>query len=161
MRPLAPVASLLALVVLSTSSHAQFANVDACSLLTPSEAGAAMAAQANAGQHFMEPSKGECIWTDGAKDDIDRRRVALSIIAQVAFDHLKGSQAVKTESLQGVGDDAYYVLPNGGGPILNVRKGGTYFQIKILNGLKVKPPLSADAVKAGELTLGKEVAGRA
>ena len=157
------VLSLLSVATLAVvpNAHAQFANVDACSLLTSSQAGTAIGAQAKPGQHLLEPSKGECIWTDGAKDDLDRRRVVLTIISQVAFDHTKTSPTLKTESVNGVGDDAYYVVPKGGAPILNVRKGGTYFQIKILNGFKVKPPLSADAIKTGELTLGKEAAGKA
>jgi hypothetical protein len=106
--------SLLSLAALAVvpAARAQFANVDACTLLTASETGTAMGVKANDGQHLVEPSKGECVWTDGAKDDLGHRRVALSIMS-------------------------------------------------ILNGLKVKPPLSADAVKAGEIALGKKAAGRA
>jgi hypothetical protein len=152
--------SFAALAVVPTA-HAQFAKVDACSLLTTSQASTAIEAQVQQGQHLIEPSKGECIWTDGAKDDLDRRRVALSIMSQIAFDHTKASTSLKTERVSDVGDDAYYVLPKGGSPILNVRKGGVYFQIKVLNGLKVKPPLSADAVKARELVLGQAAAGKA
>src|SRR5262249_53239807 len=89
MRPFAPGLSFLALVVVSMSGKAQFANVDACTLLT-----------------------------------------------------------------------GYYMLPKAASPILIAKKGNAYFQIKVLNGLKVKPPLSADEVKARELVLGKAAAGR-
>jgi len=149
------------LVLPPAAARAQFANVDACSLLTSSEAGTAIEVTVNQGQHLVAGSKGECYWTDAASADPDHRRVTVSIIAPVAFDHTKASPTLKTEPASGVGDEAYYVLPKGGGPILNVRKGGTYFQIKILNGFKAKPPLSADAVKARELVLGKAAASKA
>jgi hypothetical protein len=152
----------LAVFAFAPTASAQFANVDACSLLTATEASAALEVPVQKGQHLMEPSKTACIWTDAASiSDIDHRRVSVSIMAQIAFDHTKTSPGLKTEPVSGVGDDAYYVLPKGGGPILNVKKGAVYIQIKVLNGLKAKPPLSEDAVKAKELTLAKAAAGRA
>jgi hypothetical protein len=160
MRPLAPFALLLALAMVSTSSEAQFANVDACSLLTPSEAGKAIDVTVDKGQHLVATSKGECIWTDGPSTDLDHRRVTLSMMAQPAFDHMKSSAELKPEPVAGVGDEAYFVTTSGAGPILIARKGSACFQLKVLNGFKVKPPLKLDEQKARELVLGKAAAAR-
>ena len=160
MRRFAPLASLLALAVFSTSSKAQFANVDACSLLTTSEAGKAIDVTVGKGQHLVAASKGECIWSDDPTSDLDHRRVTLSIMAQQAFDRMKSSALLKPEPAAGVGDEAYFVLASGSGPILIVRKGSAYFQLKVLNGFKVKPPLKPDEQKARELVLGKAAAAR-
>jgi hypothetical protein len=160
MRLVGSLVSLAALAIVP-AARAQFANVDACSLLTASEAGAAIDVGVT-GHHLMAGSKGECFWSDDTTADINHRRVTLSIIAQAAFDHTKTSPRLKTEPVAGVGDDAFYVSPGGGSvPIIDVKKGNVYFQIKILNGLKVKPPLKADDVKARELVLAKKAAGRA
>lgn len=161
MRPVFSLVMLAAFALVPVTAHAQFANVDACSLLTASEASTAIGAPANQGHHLIEPSKGECWWSDATTADPDHRRVTLSIIAPIAFNRMKSSPNLKTEVISGAGDEAYYVLPKGGGPILNVRKGGVDLQIKILNGFKVKPPLGADEVKARELVLAKAAAGRA
>src|SRR5262245_36683744 len=105
MRLLAPIASFFALLLVSTSSDAQFANVDACSLLTESEAGTAIGTTVSKGHHLLEPSKGECIWSDDPSGDLDHRRVALSIMAQPAFDRMHSNARIKSEPVAGVGDE--------------------------------------------------------
>jgi hypothetical protein len=160
MRLIRPVVTLVAFALAPATARAQFANVDACSLLIPSEASKAIEVKVEAGVHLVEGSKGECVWTDGAVSDVGRRRVTLSIMAPAAFNRMKSSPALKTEPASGVGDEAFYVIPKGGGPILAVRKGGVFFQIKILNGFKAKP-IGAAEVQARELALGAAAAGRA
>jgi hypothetical protein len=160
MRLVLPLVTLAAFAVGPVATHAQFANVDACSLLTAPEVSTAIEVPVDKGHHLIEPSKGECWWSDATTADPDHRRVTLSIMAPVAFNNMKSSPRLTTEPISGVGDEAFYVLPKGAGPILVVRKGGVDFQIKILNGFKLKP-LGADVVKARELVLAKAAAGRA
>ena len=57
------------------------------------------------------------------------------------FDRMKSVPNVKADPVSGVGNEAYYVDKKGAGILLAVRKGGVAFQLKVLNGSKVKPPL--------------------
>jgi hypothetical protein len=85
----------------------------------------------------------------------------LGIEALSVFANMKSSPRLKTAPVSGVGDEAYFIFPSGGDPILAVRKGAVAFQLKVLNGYKVKPHMAADDVKARELVLAKAAVGRA
>jgi hypothetical protein len=161
MRFVLPVVTLGALALGPATAHAQFANVDACTLLVPSEASIAIEVPVTEGHYITETTKSACSWSDAGSADPDHRRVTLSIEPPSVFASMKSSPRLKTEAVSGIGDEAYYIYPSGAGPILAVRKGGVAFQIKILNGFKVKPPLAAKDVKDRELVLGKAAAGRA
>jgi hypothetical protein len=161
MRFVLPVVTLVALALGPVTARAQFANVDACTLLVPSEASTAIEVSVTQGHHITESTKSACSWSDAGSADPDHRRVTLSIEPPSVFASMKSSPRLKTEAVSGIGDEAYYIYPSGAGPILAVRKGGVAFQIKILNGFKVKPPLAAKEVKDRELALGKAAAGRA
>lgn len=137
--------------------HGGFPDVDACSVLTLAQASTAIGVPVQA-HHLVEPRKGTCFWSDSPTGDADNRRVLVTIMTDAVYDHMKTSPALKTEPATSVAQDAFFVIPTGGDPILLVRKSGVPFQIKILNGFKVKPPLSPSEVKARELALANAAA---
>jgi hypothetical protein len=161
MRLVLRLVTLVAVAVLPATAVAQLANVDACSLITASEAYTAIGVLTNQGHHLAEPHKDQCRWSDDTTAGPDHRRVALGIETLSVFANMKSSPRLKTESVSGIGDEAYFIFPSGGDPILAVRKGGVAFQLKVLNGYKIKPHLGAEEVKARELVLAAAAAGRA
>ena len=73
---------------------------------------------------------------------------------------MKSGQRITIETVRGIGDDAFYeILKNHEAPILQVRKGGSVFTVRILNGLKSKP-FTLEEVKAKEATLARAAAAR-
>jgi hypothetical protein len=128
---------------------------DACALLTEAEVSTAIEAKSLPGKHLVASNPKSCIWSDDANHSVNSRRVTLSIMPVAGFDFGKGGNPrVKTEPVQGVGDDAYYEIFKADAPFLVVRKGGAAFNVRILNGLKFKA-LSLDEEKARELALAK------
>ncbi len=137
------------------------ANEDACSLLTPGEVSAAIEIQSLPGKPVVPGSTKACMWTDSADASVGSRRVTLSITdSTVAFGLMKSSPRITTEPASGIGDEALYEIPKDHeAPILQVRKGGSVFTLRILNGLKAKA-FTTDEVKTKEATLAKAAAGR-
>lgn len=130
------------------------ADPDACSLLTEAQASAAIEVKVGAGQHSSPSSTKACMWTDNPTASVDHRRLVLTISNPAAFDVGKTTPRFKAEPVGGVGDDAYYESFGSDAPILVVKKGGTVFTVRILNGLKLKA-LGQDAIKAKELEVAK------
>ena len=91
---------------------------------------------------------------------ISNRRVTLSLIPTTTFENGKaGRPKVTIAPVSAIGDEAYYEIYKSEGPLLVVRKGGSAFTVRILNGLKFKE-LTQDAVKAKEAELGKAAAAK-
>ncbi len=134
-----------------------FPDVDACSVLTLGAASTAIGVPVQA-HHLVEPAKGTCFWSDSPNGDANNRRVLVTIMTDAVYEHMKSSRALKTEPATSIAEDAFFVIPTGGDPILLVRKSGVPLQIKILNGFKVKPPLSPSEIKTRELALGNAAA---
>ncbi len=160
MRLVLPAVTLVAVALCPVTTHAQKADIDACSLLTASEASTAIGVTVTQGHHVIEPHKDQCWWSDDATANADHRRVTLLIEDPSMFSRMKSIPNVKAEPVSGVGDEAYYVDTKGAGIVLAVKKGGVAFQLKVLNGSKVKPPIAPDDVKARELVLAKAAVGR-
>jgi hypothetical protein len=137
------------------------ATSDACSLLTVAEVSAALEVSSLPGKHYIADSSKACMWSDAADGNINNRRVTLSITSStIAFNQMKSSPRITTEALTGVGDEAFYEIPKGHDtPILQVRKGGETFALRILDGLKSKP-FKLEDVKTKEATLAKVAVGR-
>ena len=155
-------AGALTLIFGLGGSHGTLAATsDACSLLTVSEVNSALEIQSLPGKPAFEGSPKACIWSDAADASISNRRVTLSITSSTtAFDLMKSSPRIAIETVSGIGDDAFYEIPKGSeAPILQVRKGGSFFTLRILNGLKSKP-FTRDEVKEKEATLAKKAVGR-
>jgi hypothetical protein len=159
MRLVLPTLTLLAVALGPAVVRAQRADVDACSLLTASEAGAAIERKVDTGHHLAEPHKDQCWWSDDATSNPDHRRVTLLIEDPSIFGRMKSLP--NTEPVSGVGEEAYYYDTKGAGILLAVRKGGVAFQLKVLNGSKTKPTLAPGDIKARELVLAKSAIGRA
>jgi hypothetical protein len=152
----------LTMIFVLGGSHGTFAATsDACSLLTVSEVNSALGIQSLSGKPAFAGSPKACIWSDAADTSSSNRHVTLSISASAtAFELIKSSPRITIETVSGIGDDAFYEIPKGSeAPILQVRKGGSFFTLRILNGLKSKS-FTRDEVKAKEATLAKNAVGR-
>ncbi len=152
---------LTMMFALGGSHRTLAATSDACSLLTVSEVNSVLEIQSLPGKPIFAGSPKACIWSDAADTSISNRRVTLSITASVAaFELTKSSPRITIETVSGIGDDAFYEIPKGSeAPILQVRKGSSFFTLRILNGLKSKP-FTLGEVKAKEATLAKNAVGR-
>jgi hypothetical protein len=92
---------------------------------------------------------------------VDHRRITLSILSVAGFQVGKSgtNKRITIEPVSGIGDEAYYELFTSESPFLVVRKGSVAFDVRILNGLKVKP-LTLSEEKAKEADLAKAAASR-
>ena len=137
------------------------ADPDACALLTETDVSAALEVKSLAGTHLVQSSTKVCSWSDVAGNDINHRRVILSVTSASAFNALKSQTGIMTmEPVSGIGDDAFYEIPKSSeSPFLYVRKGDVAFSVRILNGLKLKA-FTRDEEKTKEAALAKAAAGR-
>src|SRR5215470_11081008 len=111
---------------------------DACALLTEDQVSAAIEAKSQPGQRLVASSPKHCIWSDDPQHGVDHRRVTVDIMPLQSFTMGKSVPQYKTEPVAGVGDEAYYIIYKGDAPELVVRKGGSVFGVRLLNGLKAK-----------------------
>lgn len=132
---------------------------DACALLTPAEVSKALEVTSRAGQRLIAASPKACWWSDIDKSDMSNRRVALSLMQVAGFNVGKSSSRIVTETVTGIGDEAYYELPKGASPFLFVRKGNNAFSVRVLNGLKFKA-FTLEQEKAKEADLAKAAVAR-
>jgi hypothetical protein len=140
------------------------ATADPCSLLTQSEATAALGEAADPAKKTDGPVPG-CIWgaTNGAHV-ADAVQVQIQDVA--VFDGTVKSESdpqvtstFSFETVNGLGDQAFFQIPKTtGGPVailLGFKKGGVAVYVSVNN-----QDLSTDQVKAAENTLAQEVAAR-
>ena len=97
------------------------ARVDACSLLTPDEVGAAVGMPASVDPGHSNVS--ECEWAVG--DPELGKTVTLSLVSQSEYDIFKGQSPV---AVSGLGDEAYWGMVY----VLGVRSGNRAFHIQIV-----------------------------
>jgi hypothetical protein len=137
------------------------ATSDACTLITAGEVSSVLEIQSLPGKPLVAGSTKACIWSDTADASISNRRVTLSINSSTtAFDLMKSNSRIAIEAVSGIGDDAFYALPKDNeAPLLQVRKGDSFFTLRILNGLKSKP-FTRDEVKDKEADLAKKAVDR-
>lgn len=134
---------------------------NACSLLTVAEVSAALEVASQPGKRVVESSPAACIWSTDPANSFGARRVTLSILPVAGFELTKSrtTTAYTVVPVTGIGDDAYYEVFKADSPFLVVRKGGTAFTLRVLNGLKLKA-FGLDQEKAKEADLAKAAAGR-
>jgi hypothetical protein len=137
------------------------AEPDACALLTTDEASKALEVKSLAGKRLVASSPKVCIWSDDPNHGVSNRRVTVSVMTSAAFAIGKSGadKRVTIEPASGIGDEAYYELFKSDSPFLVVRKGGTAFNVRILNGLKLKA-FTLEQEKAKESDLAKAAASR-
>ena len=101
------------------------------------------------------------MWSDDPNHGVDHRRVTLSILPLAGFQFGKSgaNKRITIEPVSGIGDEAYYELFKSESPFLVVRRGSTAFNVRILNGLKLKP-FTLDEEKTKEADLAKAAASR-
>ena len=134
---------------------------EACSLLTPAEAGAAFEETSVAGKQLSGVPK-SCFWSHSPTGADSSRRVVLVIVTADQFQIAKRGTFTKIEPAAGVGDEAFYeVYPNNPLPFIWVKKGATNFTIRIITVLKPKPAFTLEQAKAKLLVLAKAAAGKA
>lgn len=138
---------------------------EACSLLSPADASAALEVKILPGKRITDSDPKGCIWWDpGASDS--SRRVALVLVSLESF-HIAGRGTFATiEKVTGIGDEAFYeAYPNSSktlppsSPFLWVRKGNSAFSLRILTRLKPKP-FTIEQEKAKEAVLAKKAAAK-
>ena len=134
---------------------------DACALVTTAEASKALEVTSLPGKPLIASSPKACMWSDNANAEISNRRLTVQYITVAGFQFVKSraSDKIKIEPVSGIGEEAFYQSVKNDSPMLNVRKGTTAIQVRILNGLKFKAfPLEQE--KAKEAEIAKAAAAR-
>jgi len=137
------------------------ADPEACALLTTAEVSKALDVTSVAGVRLVASSPEACIWSDDANHGGDHRRVTLSIMPLAGFQIGKSgaNKRITIEPASGIGDEAYYELFTADSPFLVVRKGNAAFNVRVLNGLKLKA-FTLEEAKTKEADLAKAAASR-
>lgn len=134
---------------------------DPCSLLTTSEASAALGVTSLPGAPDGGPLLPSCVWSNDPKQGYNSPRILLSMHSLVAF-HAASHPNIPTitvVSISGVGDEAFFqVYPNDTSPFVWVRKGNSTFSIRLVT----IPPkaFTLDQAKNKETVLAKAALGR-
>jgi len=148
------VASIKVSLAASRTAVESAVEPDACTLLTTAEVSKALGVTSLAGARLVASNPKACVWSDDPSHDVDHRRVTLSIISLSGFQLIKNNKRIKLEPVSGIGDEAHYEVLKRESPLLIVRKGNTAFNVRVLNGLKLKP-FTPQEVKAMEADLAK------
>jgi hypothetical protein len=126
---------LLAAAMLADCARASAATPapgDACTLLTPQQVSAILGITVGEGEHVVPDSHTSCGWMGPGGASIGSKKVVLSLMTARSFQSGKTPVKGVTESLApNIGDEAYYVSMPPFGTALSVRKGATYFQLRI------------------------------
>ena len=105
---------------------------DACTLLTPQQVSAILGVPVGEGEHIVPDSLTSCGWMGPGGASIGSKKIVLSLMTARSFQTGKTPVKGVTESLApGIGDEAYFVSMPPFGTALSVKKGATYFQLRI------------------------------
>jgi hypothetical protein len=105
---------------------------DACTLLTPQQVSAILGIPVGEGEHIVPDSLTSCGWMGPGGASIGSKKIVLSLMTARSFQTGKTPVKGVTESLApGIGDEAYFVSMPPFGTALSVRKGATFFQLRI------------------------------
>ena len=154
MHPIILTAALIGVVL---TSSAAFAEVDACTLITQAQVGAALEIPVGAGTPIGRPSS--CQWAGKGRFTtlvIIQPRGGKSPVESFNAGKASTMPGIITESVSGVGDEAYYVYFNTkerSGLGLVVKKGTTAFEIRVYG-------FELDKAKSVAKTLCQTVAGK-
>ncbi len=125
------VAGLLAAGVAPASPGAAVVG-DACALLTPQQVSAILGVAVGQGEHIVPGSLTSCGWMGPGGASIGSKKIVLSLMTARSFQTGKTPVKGVTESLApGIGDEAYFISMPPFGTALSVKKGATYFQLRI------------------------------
>ena len=143
------------IAALPLAAHAE---TDACTLLTPSQVGAAVGGAVSDGAHVTPTFMKTCTWTPSGKSQIGS--VTLNLQTAAFYDGAKG-QATMAAAATGkaqvrpasVGDDAYYFV-TGDQAALFVKKGSVSFKVAVY------ARIPAAEKEAMELKLARDVVAK-
>lgn len=131
----------------SSSVQGSDASLDACRLLTTSEASGVLGKAVDAGTPAEAVSKG-CNWSASSSvGDLDLSLLSILVMDRVVFDGTRRAgdvNGVRLEPANGIGDDAYFQV-SGGLVLLNVRRRDVYLSISVTN-----QSMTPDQIKAAE-----------
>lgn len=135
--------------------------LEACTLLSNSDAANALEVPSTSSKRLVEASPRGCIWSNDPAASDSSRRVALVLHAPAAFQAAMHTviTTIKIEPVAGVGDNAFYQVFPADSPMLWVLKANTAFSLRIMTHLK-PAPFTTEQEKAKEAVLGKAVAAK-
>jgi hypothetical protein len=147
----------LAMALWLQSSSVLAAGADACAFLTRSQISTVLGVPVDAGQH-IGPGSALCSWGEPNDPNHDGKHILLTIYRPVgkisAVERFENGKTpiggIEKTPVSGVGDDAYYIDTPGFGLGLNVKKGGSAFQVKVFG-------FSAELTKTLERALAETV----
>jgi hypothetical protein len=126
------IAPLIVLGAAVWMPRAAAADIDACTLLSAREVSAALTVAVGEGEHIVPHPLTSCGWLEPGSASIGSKKVVLSLMNARSFRTGKTPVKGVTEtSVPDLGDEAYYVSMPPFGTALSVRKGTTYFQLRI------------------------------
>ena len=134
------------------------APADACSLLTTSEASAALGAQLDSGERAFSSSPATCVWKERGRKATGYAQVTVTLADDQKFEMGKTPlEGVQKTPESGIGDDAYFVelvrrSASDDTATLSVRKGSQSFTVLVLSH-----NLSSDKVKSVERTVALKI----
>ncbi len=133
LRITAPIgAAALLLAATASATSGALAGPDACAVLTAAQVSAVLGVRVAPGQHFVPDAHGSCGWAVPGDPSLGAKRLVLTLMSARAFE--TGKTPVKSATkvaTQAVGDEAYYITTPPFGTALSVKRGGSYFQVRI------------------------------
>ncbi len=126
------IAAIVLLSARAPASPRAPAAADACTLLTAHQVSAVLGIAVGEGEHIVPDSLTSCGWMGPGGASIGSKKIVLSLMSARSFQSGKTPVKGVTESLApGIGDEAYFISMPPFGTALSVKKGGTYFQLRI------------------------------
>jgi hypothetical protein len=152
--------AVIGAIIVSGAAAAPAANavppVDACSVLTQAQVGAALGVAVGAGSYQIPTFKKTCTWNAAGNAQKGAKYVTLMLEGADAFLAGKKTGPMKTNSIKpvsGIGNDAYYLTANGNVG-LNVKKGNVAFKVAVYGDLPIEKK------QAMEKTLAQQVVSK-
>lgn len=150
-----PGATQVATGAVGTATAGAQKTLDACSLITATEAAAALGEPVDPGT-VPTPGARSCIFAGHPATGIEVSAVEISITGVAGFNPDKPSiPGLTITKVAGIGDAAYYVSIGAGLVVLNVRKGQTTFTTSVL-----RKALSDTELQSAEKALALLILGR-
>ena len=108
------------------------AGPDACKVLTTTQVSAVLGVRVAAGQHIVPDAHSSCGWALPGDPSLGAKRLVLTLMSARAFETGKTPvQGASKVVAQAVGDEAYYITTPPFGTALSVKRGHSYFQVRI------------------------------
>ena len=131
-------AVIAGVVFLLLATHSFAAGRDACTFLSRPQINNVLGVTVDAGQH-IGPGSALCSWGEPNDPNHEGKHVLLTLYRSVGkispIERFENGKmpigGIEKTPVSGIGDDAYYIDTPGFGLGLNVKKGGSAFQVKV------------------------------